>query len=491
VAATARQSSTRDPQAVVGAERRARGGRRRRWLVGALLVTWGVLSGLARTGAAAQWGPALGGLPPVAAGRELGLGLGLGWAHYSPEDYLELLLGLSHRQPGLRLGLAAPLRLDLDTGGLRAADWDEPRDIVHVVRTFELHERGDPWHLQLGELASLTLGHGTLVDQGFPSLDPELPRTGLLADFQRGRGGAELLVDDLLEPGLVGGRLFYRPGRSPASAALAGPERLLVGATVAFDLDAPTALLHQTPPPGEPAAGSVAAFYVLDASGRPQVARSPLLPLLGLDATYALVTDPRAQLLAYGDLNGLLPHGAGLHLGLLLATRPLPRLLGAVRLEYRLASAGYVPGYAGTLYHLERTGLTGTPRAATLDAAARGQGFLGELAVTLDELCSLALRWEQQQGWPGGIFAARFELPGPGPLRGGLFYRRTGVDAPAALFGLDDALLLGELRAQLTPLVYLEGHLGQLWRLDPAPRHGHGYRAVWLGGAALGISLKF
>lgn len=442
-------------------------------------------------GPSGAWGPWMGDLPlPPGDRSSTLLGGELGWEQIDGESFVGLLLQGSYRGDRLRLGLEVPLRLDLQHDGLRDADWDEPGDAARLLRLAELGEPGDPLHVRLGQLSSVSLGHGTLLGQYFGVLDPDRPHAGLWVDGRYRMLGAEALLDDLLAPSLLGGRLFLLPGSTGSGSIL--PERLQLGLTMLSDLDAPRELARRCPAgAGRPGGGGCTpAEERLEAgdAGLPRVARSEALVLGGVDVTLGLVDRTAFQLLSYADLNAIFGSGAGLHTGLMIAVRQRAGMQGALRLEYRYAGPGYRPGYFDTCYELERYGRYGQPRAAALDRAPAGHGIYAELALGLDGLLTLAAILERQQHGDGGTLTLRGEVPGPGRLHAGLLYRRSGSSA-ARLFRLEDSFLVAELRVQISPLLYLAGHYGRIWRLADPPAASDPWRSATLWGLGLGGSL--
>ena len=77
-----------------------------------------------------------------------------------------------------RAALQAPLRLRVIDRGpsessiWRQRDWDEPGDYLKFLRHLEYGEPAGPVHAEVGELGSVELGHGTIVNHYHTSSPP-------------------------------------------------------------------------------------------------------------------------------------------------------------------------------------------------------------------------------------------------------------------------------------------------------------------------------
>ena len=435
--------------------------------------------------------PQMGGLLAPAEGEDRLLGLEMGYEAIEERDFFGLLLLGSYRDDQLRLGLGLPLRLDLDSGELRPEDWDEAADCSRVLRFLEYGEAGEVLHLRLGELASVSLGHGTLLNQYFGVVDPDRHRAGLWADAALGPAGVEALVDNLAGPSLLGGRVQLGPDLLWSPGSFMG--HLSFGLSLVADLSAPMSLALGCPAGSVPDTAPCPGQEILrsDSAGGPLAAREGALVLVGIDTAIDLVRRPGFRTLSYLDINGIIDHGGGLHLGLLLRARPIDQVHGSLRLEYRYAGPGYRPAYVNTFYEIDRWGLAGVPKASSLDESVPGHGFYGELALGVDGLFSVAALYEQLASEPGGALGLRAEVPGPGPLRAGVFYCRQSIDRPGSMLGMDGSFLVTELRAQLTPLLYLGAHYSRLWRFRSKASAARPFASIHVWGLGAGLSAAF
>ncbi|MFW5843856.1 MAG: FecR family protein, partial [Spirochaetota bacterium] len=86
---------------------------------------------------------------------------------------------------------------------------DLATDAALKVRYARYGEQGDPFFAKVGNLTSMTLGHGILVHDYANDWDfPATRRIGLNLGIDRVRNGVEILVNDLLHPALYGARFY-------------------------------------------------------------------------------------------------------------------------------------------------------------------------------------------------------------------------------------------------------------------------------------------
>jgi len=98
-----------------------------------------------------------------------------------------------------------------DKSGLGNQAADFGKDLALKIKYLEWGTQGvDPYYLKVGNLRTMTLGHGTVVrnfanDQDFPAVR----KIGLNAGAKFGGFGFEGLADDLADPSVVGGRISF------------------------------------------------------------------------------------------------------------------------------------------------------------------------------------------------------------------------------------------------------------------------------------------
>lgn len=105
-----------------------------------------------------------------------------------------------------------------DEWSFGAGDWgdddgeaalDALRDAALKIRFIEYGNQAlDPAYLKIGNLSSMTIGHGVLMRNFANDADfPAVRRVGVNAGFDLGSFGAEGVVNDLAEPEIFGGRV--------------------------------------------------------------------------------------------------------------------------------------------------------------------------------------------------------------------------------------------------------------------------------------------
>ncbi|NCN04341.1 MAG: FecR domain-containing protein [Spirochaetales bacterium] len=89
---------------------------------------------------------------------------------------------------------------------------DVLRDLVLKIKYLEIGDYGDRFFIKLGNIESMTLGHGILINGYANDADfPAIRRLGLNLGVNTDGLGIELLTNDLAEPEIFGARLVWRP----------------------------------------------------------------------------------------------------------------------------------------------------------------------------------------------------------------------------------------------------------------------------------------
>ena len=110
--------------------------------------------------------------------------------------------------------------------------WDSPSTWLRLIRYVSYAQPYDPFYFRLGELDYLTIGHGSIMS-GYSNYD----RRGLQVNLRKSnnRYGVETVVNDLGNPLIFGGRLFYRPFLRPENNNFL--TRFELGGTYLTDID--------------------------------------------------------------------------------------------------------------------------------------------------------------------------------------------------------------------------------------------------------------
>lgn len=85
-------------------------------------------------------------------------------------------------------------------------------DLFLKIRYVEWGEQRDPFFFKIGNLSNMTLGHGILMKDFANDADfPAIRRVGLNLGVDKGGFGFETVVNDLVDPEIIGSRLYFRP----------------------------------------------------------------------------------------------------------------------------------------------------------------------------------------------------------------------------------------------------------------------------------------
>ena len=358
---------------------------------------------------------------------------------------------------------------------------------VLQLRYLEYGYADEPVHVLFGELSGASVGHGTLVNEYYNVLHQGRFKLGMQAHLNSPYAGAEVLVDDLARPSLVGARAYVRP-----LALLTGHpllHQIGLGTSFITDLRAPLVLLRS-------ATGHVA----LDARGRPLIAQQQAASFLASDLELDLVHVPRLRLGAYADLNSHLTRGTGVHAGVRLKVDPLRAVALSARLERRWLGAGYLPDYFGPLYELERD-------QALLGHAPGAQGFVPKLALTqlgptqsarqgthaqvsgtLLDMMTLSAALSKEDEDAHAVMWIRFVLAPTDIYSMSIFYYKSNLRGASGVFDPGDSMLSAEARLGIIWPVYLFGQYSDLWT---SQRDAQELTQLSQWRAGLGASLTF
>ncbi|KGE71349.1 FecR family protein [Spirochaeta lutea] len=101
---------------------------------------------------------------------------------------------------------------DQPEGEVLAIVGDVLKDLVLKIKYIEIGDYRDPFFLKLGNVESMTLGHGMLINNYANDADfPAVRRMGLNIGLTGKKVGLELLTNDLSNPEIFGTRFVFRP----------------------------------------------------------------------------------------------------------------------------------------------------------------------------------------------------------------------------------------------------------------------------------------
>lgn len=331
--------------------------------------------------------------------------------------------------------------------------WDIFRDLFLKVKYVQVFEQGDPFFLKIGNVPSMTLGHGILIGNYANDADfPAVRRLGINTGFDLGAISFEGLVNDLAEPEIFGTRLVWRP--------VAPAFRTGAGISAAMDLN-PTGTLADDPGDANVAAVKTA---------------KPVFLNLAADIEIPVVKSDPFSMLVYGDFGSMLPYftngfnrsdgsavSSGFQLGsfITLATSPA---IGIAFLNYGIQS-GLMGNIFFVDYKLEYQYFTGTFRPSFYDQIydrTRGQraiemyrqfydsstvatermGIFGQMGFNIEKL----VRFDIGYKWPWNVGSSSI-VPLDNP---DYFMARVKTADDALPFGI--GLSLGFERQFFVPL---------------------------------------
>ncbi len=227
--------------------------------------------------------------------------------------------------------------------GLRVQDWDEASEWLRFIHRLQIKDDKAGLSGQIGELAGVTIGHGSLVNQYYNTLLPDHFKAGLRVDIDHGRWAVQSLVNDVVAWQVVALRGLVRPLDRLQNRLL---RSLTLATTVAVDRQAPSRVRLD--------ADGLRQF---DAQQSLVVDHEPLV-IYGFDFGFELLRDKSLAVVPYLDINTLATTtrlDGGLHAGVLLDITPLAKTLRmALRYEMRISNGAYRPAWFDTMYEIER-----------------------------------------------------------------------------------------------------------------------------------------
>jgi hypothetical protein len=421
--------------------------------------------------------PDAAGVPKIETGGELSADLGIG--KIDEDWFVTTRVGFGFQLPvprvdcpptecmtALRFGVQVPLRWRVvdnapeNDGTLRAEDWDETSDYFKILRFVEYGKPNEPLHARVGELGPVTVGHGTIVNGYLNVLTPDAFQWGLHTNVNTVYGGAQVLINNFVDPTIVGVRTYVRPwGFIDRDAFM---HRLAVGVSVVTDNSAPLELRRD-----------IDGVIAVEAGVAPIVEEETWTTFTGLDVEFNLVETAMLSVTPYTDFNVHWGQSPGYHLGTMVRVAPLESLQLASRLEFRWLGQNYLPDYFGALYEIERYQFTGwgaDVAAPKLRIAANRTGgsvvgMYGDLSANILGVATVFGSYADYQGPDNGSIRLRLDLARVGPVKLGAFWAKDGFDSFSEMIDLDGSLLVGEARYYVVGPAYVRADYARTWRL--------------------------
>ncbi len=363
-----------------------------------------------------------------------------------------------------------PLRIRLDDappkggGIIRAEDWDEISDFARILQFVQYGDASDPIVARFGELHGVTLGHGSIVNRYYNTIDIDHYQGGLYTHLDFGFLGGEAFVNDVLGPEVFAGRLFARPF-SPLKKWPYFLRNMKFGVTGGIDINAPLAVNTDS-------GGKIFAHP----DHNPKVLADGDVGLFGIDIEVPIVSTAHVDVVPYADLATVDANGIGVHVGSYVNVRFNPKVFLRTRLEYRFSGEGYEPGYISPFYEVERYSFRGgEPKLKWLKspgATPAHSGLYFEADLRIARMLRYTLIYATHGGERGHDLLMRLRLPNLGPLRTTFFFARVGFDGFDNLFAANQTVWGVAARLKFAKYFFVSARVKSEWWLDHTKRDG-------------------
>jgi hypothetical protein len=413
---------------------------------------------------------------------------GIGFGAIAEDYFVRLSVGAAFQFDDIGFGVQVPLNLraidnaPIQDSVIRQEDWDEYSDFFKILRYFQYGFPRDPYYVRVGELAGVSLGHGTIVSNYYNVVDVNHYKMGVRATVDVGYGGAELLLDHIAPPNIMGLRGFVRPFTFFDTAKIF--KSVTTGLVFVADFHAPTTV--KVDAQGVP---------IVDDAGLERSSSEAVL-LYGWDLDWEVYSNSWVSIVPYFDLMFLEDEGVGTHLGTFVNFRLPADIRIDTRFEWRFASEGYQPTYIDSIYEIERWRFITGPkitdvRAGLAAAGSDRHGFFGSLDFHVGDYVTVGAMYEDYQGPDNANFTARLDLPYISIVKLSAFYTKRNFDDAEDLGSLDNALLVALARFKVYGPLYVYGEYARQWHIvEDGPDKGQ-YETVDNYGFGAGAEIRF
>ncbi len=135
-----------------------------------------------------------------------------------------------------KFGMGFDLNFEMDAdGNIREGEWDSWQAVVNKIRYLRLGELGSKFFFKVGNINSVSIGHGTIMG-GFSNniFFPDIRMLGIRLNLDFGLFGFESFVDNFLDYDIFAGRVYIKPLRKSRIPIF---KRIAIGFSAAIDLD--------------------------------------------------------------------------------------------------------------------------------------------------------------------------------------------------------------------------------------------------------------
>lgn len=166
---------------------------------------------------------------------------------------------------------------------------DVATDVALKFRYLQYGEQRDPFFIKAGNLDTMTLGHGILMNNYANDIDfPAVRRLGINTGADLGGAGFEAVVNDLVNPEIFGTRLYFRPF---------GDFPLALGASGVSDID----------PAGDLPSQNVGGTAVFEKTR----SVDPIFLNVAFDLDMPIIETDFLSIIAFSDIGGMMPYLRG------------------------------------------------------------------------------------------------------------------------------------------------------------------------------------
>jgi hypothetical protein len=359
----------------------------------------------------------------------------------------------------------------------------------------------------VGELVDWSVGHSTIMSGYNNSLDLDHFSWGVGGEVNTKMGGVELMVGDVVDPSVMGGRVYVRP-----LFFTGGPsffDRLAVGASVITDTHAPKELklepkLDAARNPVLDAQGTVVSTgkYSQDKNGDLIVETESAATVMGIDAELPLLPPGDFVLTPYTDLIKISGAGTGLHTGVFFGWQAPANISIGGRAEYRVLGEDYLPGYFGPVYGVERSAYLPVTNDLGFETAQKypkrewlaksdvkaSDGYLTELNADVMGIVQVQAQYATSaDDQATGEFVSRATINAGDAAQIGVYYARSGLNEISEIGDLKDALVVAEAKVPLNSFLYLTAQGNRRWQLDDKGEYQPNDEYSFSVGASLGF----
>ncbi|MCK5808069.1 hypothetical protein KAH37_03675 [bacterium] len=461
--------------------------------------------------------------------------LAIGMTKIKDDYYLTLdpRVSINAHKIGLLMGFHLPFNIQMfstdftegDSGQfkLRSEDWDEWQDYLKVIQYIEYGNSEDNLYFAMGSNFAQTLGHGTIMKNYIPNLDPTTSTLSMRLNYYNDYFGFETIFGDIGKGNMFGGLVFIKP----LSIFLHDyhSQSLSFGFSFMADRNAPTQLGFVSYP-GMPdpntddwdtmnaalaAAGAPTRNrrVAADEHNRPVVASDKFLYLMGLDTEFKFYKNEFVDIKSFVDYSwmGTDMKQGGVTVGLLNRFNLDKKRKHAMRvqLEYRYSMNGYLPSFFNMYYDVERIEMVTNTfgydnfspdgRSKYWHAQQQNMDFSSyywEWSYSFDQWLTLSTGMEfypDSYSW-----FAYLELPDLWILSAMLTYVQKGIKYGTTL-GEDfqfNAMLKGVVRIQVLPIMFIDAYASRtdmFWN-EEIPRKEDNYRGHYVAAWQWGFDIE-